>query len=66
MTKICSQFERAILGAPYARPFRITQATRQFNKRVEHHLQIKSRTTDNLEHVGGRGLLRKRLVALTD
>ena len=37
--------------------YRLTKACRQFYQRVEHGLQIKRRAADDLEHVGGRGLL---------
>src|SRR4029450_13010232 len=33
---------------------------------IEHHLQIESRTTDDLEHIGGGGLLLERLTQFVE
>src|SRR5262249_17801153 len=35
----------------------VTKAAGRFNKRLQHRLEIKSRAADDLEHVGGGGLL---------
>jgi len=35
----------------------LTKPNGRFDKRVEHRLQIKSRTADDLEHISGGGLL---------
>src|SRR6516164_11008199 len=51
---------RALL-AMHCRHVGLAQPRRRFRQRVEHHLQIKSRTTDDLEHIGSRGLLLQRL-----
>src|SRR5262249_53078177 len=45
------------LGSTYGTHLRLAKARRRFNKRIEHRLQVESRTTDNLQHVGGGGLL---------
>src|SRR6516164_7875686 len=39
-------------------------ASRRFHERIEHRLQVERRTADDLEHVGGRGLLLQRLAQL--
>ena len=39
---------------------RATQPSRQFGQCVEHGLQIEGRAADNLEHIGGGGLLLQR------
>src|SRR5215813_13091409 len=43
---------------------RLAQARCRFDQCIEHRLQIESRAADDLEHVGGRGLLRQRFVQL--
>ncbi len=40
---------------------RAAQSHGRFNERVQHRLQIEGRATDDLEHVGGGGLLLQRL-----
>src|SRR6516225_9915542 len=45
------------LLAMHRRHVGIAQPCRRFRQRVEHYLQIKSRTADYLEHIGGGGLL---------
>ncbi len=42
------------------RAVRLAQPRRRFDQRIEHHLQIEGRAADDLEHVGGRGLLLQR------
>ena len=44
--------------------FRTAKFCSRFGQRVEHRLEIDRRTANNFEHVGGRGLLLQRLVAL--
>jgi len=41
-----------------------TKPCRRFDERVEHGLQIEGRAADDLEHVGGRGLLLQRFAQL--
>ena len=38
----------------------------EFNKRIEHGLQVESRAADDLEHIGGRGLLLQRFAQLVE
>ena len=45
---------------------RVAQPRRRFDQRVEHRLQVESRAADDLEHVGGRGLLLQRLAQLVE
>ena len=40
------------------------QVGRQFGQRIQHGLQIEGRAADDLEHVGGGGLLLKRFAQL--
>src|SRR5262249_52111496 len=40
---------------------RLAQPCRRFDQRIEHGLQIEGRAADDLEHVGGSGLLLQRL-----
>jgi len=42
----------------------IAQPSGRFHQRVEHGLQIEGRTADDLEHVGGGGLLLQRFAQL--
>ena len=44
----------------------IAKPGRRFNERLEHRLQIEGRAADDLEHVGGRGLLLERLPQLVE
>ena len=39
---------------------RAAKLRRRFDERLKHGLQIERRTADDLEHVGGRGLLLQR------
>src|SRR5215471_8616421 len=45
-------------------PVRLAKPRRRFRQRVEHGLQIERRPADDLEHVGGRGLLLQRFAKL--
>ena len=45
-------------------PIRLAQLCGRLNQRIEHRLQIEGRATDDLEHVGGGGLLLQRLAEL--
>src|SRR5262249_692827 len=44
----------------------ITELCGRFNKRLQYGLQIKSRTADDLEHIGGGGLLLKGFTKLIE
>src|SRR6516164_9194765 len=50
--------------AMHRRHVGLAQPRRRFRQCVEHRLQIKSRTTDHFEHVGGGSLLLQRLTQL--
>ena len=39
----------------------LTEPGCRLNQRIEHQLQVERRVTDDLEHVGGGGLLLQRL-----
>ena len=45
---------------------RFAQPHRRLGKRIEHRLQIEGRAADDLEHVGGGGLLLQRLAQLVE
>src|SRR5262249_33688978 len=47
-------------------PIRLAQPRGRFDERVEHRLQIEGRAADDLEHVGGGGLLLQRLAKLVE
>ena len=44
----------------------LAQACRRLDQRIEHRLQIERRAADDLEHVGGRGLLLERFAQLVE
>src|ERR1700693_2933163 len=44
----------------------LTQAMRRFDQGIEHSLQVKGRAADDLEHVGGGGLLLQRFAQLLE
>ena len=54
--------EHAPVADAHAAGRRSGEPHRRGQKRIEHHLKVKGRTADDLEHVGGRGLLRERLL----
>ena len=45
---------------------RFAKVGRQFGQRIEHRLQIEGRAADDLEHVGGGGLLLQRFAQLVE
>ena len=45
---------------------RVAQPCCRLNQRVEYRLQIEGRAADDLEHVGGRGLLLQRFAQLVE
>src|SRR5262249_6089783 len=45
---------------------RLTQLRRRLDQRVEHGLKIESRAADDLEHIGGGGLLPERFTKLIE
>ena len=46
-----------VFGAMQSRLVGLTKPRRKFDKRIEHRLQIECRAADDLEHIGGGGLL---------
>src|SRR5262249_55032290 len=46
------------------RPVGLAQPCRRLDQRVEHGLQIEGRAADDLEHVGGGGLLLQRFAEI--
>ena len=48
---------RSPLGPQDRGHFGFAQLRRRFDQRVEHRLQVEGRAADDLEHVGGGGLL---------
>src|SRR5262249_33212779 len=49
--------EPLVLAQYNNRIIRLTQPSYRFHERVQHYLQIERRAADDLEHVGGGGLL---------
>src|SRR5215475_10881648 len=45
---------------------RLAQPRRRLDQRIEHRLQVKGRAADDLEHVGGGGLLLQRFAQLVE
>ena len=56
----------AALWTMYRSAVGITQVRGQFYQRIEHRLQIERRSTDDLEHVGGRRLLLEGFTQLAE
>ena len=48
------------------RHVRLAQSRRRLDQRIEHRLQIEGRAADDLEHVGGGGLLLQRFAQLVE
>src|SRR5262249_6620697 len=44
----------------------LAKSDRRFDQRIEHHLKIECRPADDLEHVGGGGLLLQRFAQLVE
>ena len=61
MTAACRPPKVRALAPKQEGGFRVAQPTSRHHQCVEHCLQIERRTADDLEHVGGRRLLLKRL-----
>ena len=57
----CGVMVEVVLRESDRRPFGVAQARRRFDQRVEHGLQIEGRAADDLEHVGGGGLLLQQI-----
>jgi|SRR6516164_8405940 len=56
--------EAIVLDTRYVCLVGATKPCRRFDERVEHGLQIEGRAADDLEHVGGCGLLLQRFAQL--
>src|SRR5262245_65659945 len=56
--------EHPVLLPSYRGVVGATKAASRFNKRLQHRLEIEGRAADDLEHVGGGGLLLKRFPQL--
>src|SRR5262245_20095282 len=54
------------LRSTYVHRVRLTQAGRRLDERIEHRLQIERRAADDLEHVGGGGLLLEGFAQLVE
>src|SRR5262245_19084834 len=54
------------LTTKYETTFSFTQSDRGFDECIEDHLQVESRTTDDLEHVRGRRLLLERFAQFVE
>src|SRR5262249_11985516 len=52
------------LRSTYGGRVRLAQPRRRLDECVEHSLQIEGRAADDLEYVGGRGLLLQRLAEI--
>src|SRR5262245_51083137 len=61
-----AQTEATALGAPDIDDLGIAQPRRRLGQCVEESLQIKRRTTDDLEHISGGGLLLQRFAQLME
>src|SRR6266567_2950209 len=53
----CRQMKDPVLRTVYQRPIGFTKMRYGFGKRIEHRLQVERRAADDLEDLGGRGLL---------
>ena len=58
--------EPVAFRTPNGQVIRLAQTRSRFGERIEHSLQIESRATDHLEHVGGGRLLLQRLAQLVE
>jgi hypothetical protein len=56
----------AVLGEPEGSPVRAAKVRRRLDQSVEHCLQIEGRAADDLEHVGGGGLLLQRFAQFVE
>jgi hypothetical protein len=61
---LCKESERLAVVAPQSPACGIAQAPRFLEHRLEHGFQVAGRGIDDLQHLGGRGLLSERLVTL--
>src|SRR5271166_2487839 len=45
---------------------RLAEPSSRLDERIQHALQVEGRAADNLEHIGGRGLLLERFAKLVE
>src|SRR5262249_37726759 len=64
LPEICDLSIHATLLSVDRSHVRVAQSDSRFDERIKHPLQVEGRTADDLEHVGGGGLLRKRFTQL--
>src|SRR6266480_2227491 len=62
----CGQMVGAFLEPKYERTFGRAQPGRRLDQRVEHGLQVEGRAADDLEHIGGGGMLLQRFAQLVE
>src|SRR5262249_37427367 len=58
--------QRITLAQAYCRIVCVAQLRRGCDQRIEHLFQFEGRAADDLDHVGGRGLLLKRFAQLVE
>src|SRR6516164_390901 len=62
---LCEE-EHPVLLPSYRGVVGATKPASRFNERLQHRLEIEGRAADDLEHVGGGGLLLKRFPQLVE
>src|SRR5262245_27907087 len=62
----CGQTIDLAFWLPNVCIFRFAQPSSRLHEGVQHHLQVKRRTADDLEDIGGGGLLLKRFTQLIE
>ena len=62
----CERKKPRSLGRANVSDVRLAKPDRRFDQRFEHRLQIEGRAADDLEHVGGGGLLLQRFAQLVE
>ena len=60
MAEDCGQAKNVAVALEQPRIIRFAQARHRLNEGIEHRLQVECRPADDLEHVGGDGLLLER------
>src|SRR6516225_10422688 len=58
--------ETFALRSPDYNRVRLAKASRRFDQCIKHCLQIEGRSADDLEHIGGGGLLLQRFAQLVE
>src|SRR5262245_17810744 len=62
----CGQAKNIAVALEQPRVIRLAKARRRLDERVEDRLQIERRAADDLEHIGGGGLLLQRFAQLLE